>query len=92
MVVRLMVASWREITVLLLEGWLALSARPGRRSCWCKRDHLCCCYFNGGMKVRGELLLLMLLSHGAEKMTMDTAKEDLSLLLKVRGDEDSAHV
>ena len=39
------------------------------------------------MKVRRELLLLMLLSHGAQKMTMDTAKEDLSLLLKIRGDE-----
>jgi len=40
--------------------------------------------FNGAMRVRRELLLLLLLAQGAEKMTLDTAKEDFPLLLKVQ--------
>jgi hypothetical protein len=57
--------------------------------CWIRKKmllvqeaHYSC--FNGAMRVRRELLLLLLLAQGAEKMTLDTAKEDFPLLLKVQ--------
>ncbi|KAL3609686.1 hypothetical protein D5086_000706 [Populus alba] len=73
--------------LLIVVGTAA--GRVAGLECWIRKEmllvqeaHYSC--FNGGMRVRRELLLLLLLAQGAEKMTLDTAKEDFSLLLKVQ--------
>ncbi|KAJ7010331.1 hypothetical protein NC653_000923 [Populus alba x Populus x berolinensis] len=83
----LIVVVERRRLILLVRGTAA--GRVADLECWIGKEmllvqeaHYSC--FNGGMRVRRELLLLLLLAQGAEKMTLDTAKEDFSLLLKVQ--------